>query len=222
MLRSTVGNASPNSGKLLETLLQNRLGLKYMESRQLVAKGRQQLGMEKTAPWTVELEAECVRMYEQEHGPLQAKDYSTPESNTVPSSMNSFVKTPPKTTEPAKKTFATPKTPAPVVKKEAREPEPEKVVEKEPMPEEKEPVPEEKEEVVAPPIVEDKTPELEPEEEEEEPAAVEEPMVQVATTEKEAEPKATPPEEEKKDDAPATAADSSGDEDNEDISESEC
>lgn len=77
MLRGTTDNVAPAA--MLETLLQNRLGLKYMQSRKLVASGREKLGMDESTPWTPELEEECIKLYEAEHGPVKQKDYSSPE-----------------------------------------------------------------------------------------------------------------------------------------------
>jgi len=95
MIRSTVGNAV--SQRPLETLLQNRLGLKYMQSKRLVASGREALGMKNDEAWTPELEAECIKQYEKEHGPVKARDYSSPAAAAPPvdSPAKSFVKSTP-------------------------------------------------------------------------------------------------------------------------------
>jgi hypothetical protein len=150
MLRGTVDNAAPK--EMLETLLQNRLGLKYMQSKKLVASGREQLGMESSQPWTQELEAECLKLYEAEHGPIKEKDYSSPEpSKTVaadkPSDFTPSSSVPagkPKTPE-VKKVEEPPKKevePSPAkVEEEEEEGEPEKTPEE---PKEAEETPEEK------------------------------------------------------------------------------
>ena len=108
MNRSTVGHAAGQ--KMLESLLQNRLGLKYMQSRKLVAKGRENLGMSTSEPWTTALEAECIKLYEAEHGPVKERDYSTPAAEVATTPPRSFVKPSTTTSTPAKSTV--PKLPA--------------------------------------------------------------------------------------------------------------
>jgi len=136
MLRSAVDSRVVSPPKMLETLLQNRIGLKYMQSKKLVASGREKLGMDKNEPWTPELEAECIKIYEAENGPIQARDYSTPDVSATPP-------TPAKVTIPKSPNSVVekPKPPVPAVKKEEPKPaEPvaveEEVVEPELTPEE--------------------------------------------------------------------------------------
>ena len=113
MLRNTVDLAN-SQRQMLETILQNRLGLKYMQSKKLVAKGREELGMEKTGAWTPELEAKCLELYVAEHGPIQERDYSSPEASKVSSPNKSFVPSTPSPAKPA----------APLKPVETRDPEP--------------------------------------------------------------------------------------------------
>lgn len=121
MNRSTLETAVP--GAMLETLLQNRLGLKYMQSRKLVASGREKLGMEKSEQWTPELEAECIKLYEDEHGPVKQKDYSSPEPTKTTAEEPKKDATP--SNVPASKSaVSAPVPPRPSFKKKEEEPNP--------------------------------------------------------------------------------------------------
>ena len=172
MLRSTVGNAT--NQQRLETLLQNRLGLKYMQSRKLVAAGREAIGMKADEPWTPELEAECIKQYVAEHGPIQERDYSSPAAQQVKDSpQKSFVKSTPTPSVTVAPNISKPK--APVIEKKKEEPpkeeEEEPVVEPELTPEEDPVEPEQEEE---PAHVEETVEEAVPEEEPAAAAAAEE------------------------------------------------
>ena len=81
-----------------------------MQSRKLVAKGRENLGMSTSEPWTTALEAECIKLYEAEHGPVKERDYSTPAAEVATTPPRSFVKPSTTTSTPAKSTV--PKLPA--------------------------------------------------------------------------------------------------------------